>query len=164
MRKLLALTLIIFTSSAFAAGKIGVVDMEQALFLSDAAKVSIKAFEKENQEEVNKIKGLQEDLMKLKEKLEKEADVLSEAERTKLGNSYEQKATEYKFYAQKLQQAEQKWRQSFLQDQLPNLEVQLKAIIDKEGYDVVLQSGAVIYRAPTVDLTKQLIDRLNAKK
>ena len=129
------------------------------LFRSNAAKTSIKAFEKENQEEVNKLKSLQGDLIQLKDKLEKEADVLSDSERTKLANSYEQKATEYKFYAQKLQQAEQKWRQSFLQEQLPGLEVELKAIIDKEAYDVVLQSGAVIYRAPTVDLTKQLIDR-----
>lgn len=164
MHKLLALTLALFATTALAAGKIGVVDMEQALFLSNAAKTSIKAFEKENQEEVNKLKSLQGDLIQLKDKLEKEADVLSDSERTKLANSYEQKATEYKFYAQKLQQAEQKWRQSFLQEQLPGLEVELKAIIDKEAYDVVLQSGAVIYRAPTVDLTKQLIDRLNAKK
>lgn len=164
MRKLLALTLALFATTALASGKIGVVDMEQALFLSDAAKTSIKAFEKENQEEVNKLKALQADLMKLREKLEKEADVLSESERTRLANNYEQKATEYKFYAQKLQESEQKWRQRFLQEQLPSLEVELKAIIDKEKYDLVLQSGAVIYRAPTVDLTKQLIDRLNAKK
>lgn len=164
MHKLLALTLTLFATTALASGKIGVVDMEQALFLSDAAKTSIKAFEKDNQEEVNKLKSLQDELMKLREKVEKEADVMSESERTRMSNSYEQKATEYQFYAKKLQEAEQRWRQRFLQEQLPGLEVELKAIIDKDKYDVVLQSGAVIYRAPTVDLTKQLIDRLNAKK
>src|SRR5690554_4507277 len=156
MHKLIALTLALFATTALAAGKVGVVDMEQALFLSNAAKSSIKEFEKDNKEEVNKLKKLQEEIISLREKVEKEADVLSESERTKLANSYEQKATEYQFYAQKLQEAEQKWRQRFLQEQLPGLE--------KEKYDVVLQAGAVIYRTPTVDLTKQLIERLNDKK
>src|SRR5690554_621052 len=164
MHKLIALTLALFATTALAAGKVGVVDMEQALFLSNAAKSSIKEFEKDNKEEVNKLKKLQEEIISLREKVEKEADVLSESERTKLANSYEQKATEYQFYAQKLQEAEQKWRQRFLQEQLPGLEKELKAIIDKEKYDVVLQAGAVIYHTPTVDLTKQLIERLNDKK
>lgn len=164
MRKLLAFTLVLFASSALASQKIGVVDMEQALFLSDTAKTSIKSFEKDNQEKVDKLKGLQEELMELREKRQKEADVLSQAEVTRLENDFEQKATEYKFYAQKLQELEKEWRQRFLQAELPGLEEELKAIIDKEGYDLVLQSGAVIFRAPTVDLTKQLIDRLNAKK
>lgn len=164
MRKLLAFTLVLFASSALASQKIGVVDMEQALFLSDTAKTSIKSFEKDNQEKVDKLKGLQEELMELREKRQKEADVLSQAEVTRLENDFEQKATEYKFYAQKLQELEKEWRQHFLQAELPGLEEELKAIIDKEGYDLVLQSGAVIFRAPTVDLTKQLIDRLNAKK
>src|SRR5690554_5856635 len=132
MHKLIALTLALFATTALAAGKVGVVDMEQALFLSNAAKSSIKEFEKDNKEEVNKLKKLQEEIISLREKVEKEA--------------------------------EQKWRQRFLQEQLPGLEKELKAIIDKEKYDVVLQAGAVIYRTPTVDLTKQLIERLNDKK
>ena len=38
------------------------------------------------------------------------------------------------------------------------------SLSEEGGYDVVLQSGAVIYSAPTADLTKLLLDRLNAKK
>lgn len=160
----LIMGLLVQTAMAAGAGKVGVVDMERALFLSDAAKTSIRQFEKDNQPDVDKLKGLQGELIKLKEKIEKEGDVLSDDERRKLANGYEEKTAEYKFYATKLQQLEQKWKQEFFQTQLPNLERELKAIIEEGGYDVVLQSGAVIYSSPASDLTKTLLDRLNAKK
>ncbi|MAY14515.1 MULTISPECIES: OmpH family outer membrane protein [unclassified Thalassolituus] len=149
--------------AAAEAGKVGVVDMERALFLSDAAKVSIKQFEADNKTDIEKLKGLETDLLALKEKTEKDGDVMSDDERRKLANDYEQKSTEYKFYGRKLQQLEQKWKREFFQTQLPQLEKLLKAIIDEGGYDVVLQSGAVIYSSPKTDLTKLLLERLNAK-
>ena len=166
MRVLVTLLLGLMAQLAVAAdaGKVGVVDMERALFLSDAAKTSISKFEKDNKTDVDKIKGIEGELIKLKEKIEKEGDVMSDDERRKLASSYEEKSNEYKFYARKLQQLEQKWKQEFFQSQLPNLERELKAIIEEGGYSVVLQAGAVIFSAPSSDLTKQLLDRLNAKK
>src|SRR5690554_5124328 len=124
MRILTTLALILAAQVAVAAAapsptKVGVIDMERALFLSDAAKSSVKDFEKANQAEVTKIKSLQDDLLKLKEKLEKEGDLLGEDERRKLTNEHEQKLSEFKFYAQKLQQLEQKWKQELFQSQLP---------------------------------------------
>lgn len=164
MRLFLAIILAMTTQLALANTKVGVVDMERALFLSDAAQTSLKKFEKDNQSEVNKLKELQQELLALKDKNEKDADVMSDEERRKLVGQFEEKSATYKFYAQKLQQAEIKWRQDFFQEQQPRIEKVLKEIIDKEKYDIILQAGAVVYTAPTSDLTKKLIDRLNAKK
>ena len=58
---------------------------------------------------------------------------------------------------------EQKWKREFFQKQLPDIEKLLKAIIDEAGYDVVLQSGAAIYVSQKADITKLLLERLNAK-
>ncbi|MEN9464306.1 MAG: hypothetical protein RL217_487 [Pseudomonadota bacterium] len=163
MRVLSALVLGLLTQFAVAGtGKVAVVDMERALFMSDAAKTSIKDFEKANKADVDKLKALQAELLKMKEKAEKEGDVMSEEERRKLTSSHEEKASEFKFYAQKIQQLEGKWKQEFLQTQLPVLEKELKALIDAGGYDVVMQAGAVVYTNPESDLTKALIERLNA--
>lgn len=161
MRILTGVLLACLAPAVLAAGKVGVVDMERALFLSDAAKTSLEQFEKDNKTEVEQLKKLQQDLMALKEKSEKEADVLSDDERRKMQSSFEEKSTTYKFYAQKLQQAEVKWRQEFFQQQQPNIERELKAIIDADGYDIIMQAGAAIYVGPNADLTKKLIERLN---
>ena len=164
MRVLVTLLVGLMAQLAVAAdsGKVGVVDMERALFLSEAAKKSIGQFEKDNKGDVDKLKSIEGEIIKLKEKIEKEGDVMSDDDRRKLAGNYEEKSNEYKFYARKLQQLEQKWKQEFFQTQLPTLERELKAIIDEGGYSIVLQAGAVIYSAPTSDLTKQLLDRLNA--
>lgn len=162
MRVISVLVLTLLAQLALAGtGKVAVVDMERALFMSDAAKTSIKDFEKANKADVDKIKALQAELLKMKEKAEKEGDVMSEEERRKLSSAHEEKASEFKFYAQKIQQLEGKWKQEFLQTQLPVLEKELKALIDAGGFDVVLQAGAVVYVNPENDLTKALIERLN---
>ena len=149
---------------AMAATKVAVVDMERALFLSDAAKKSIKKFESDNKADVDKLKGLEKELLKIREKLEKDADVMSDSEASKLKNQFEEKGTEFQFYARKLQKLEQEWKQGFFKSQLPAIQKLLKEIIDEGKYDVVLQAGAVVYTSPKADITKQLIEKLNAKK
>ena len=79
-------------------------------------------------------------------------------------NEFETKGQEYQFYGNKLQKLEQKWRQELFQKQLPSLEKTLKELIDKEGYDVVLNAQAAIYKSPKADITKLLLERLNAEK
>ena len=142
MRLFLAIILAMTTQLALANTKVGVVDMERALFLSDAAQTSLKKFEKDNQSEVNKLKELQQELLALKDKNEKDADVMSDEERRKLVGQFEEKSATYKFYAQKLQQAEIKWRQDFFQEQQPRIEKVLKEIIDKEKYDIIVLNFA----------------------
>lgn len=163
MRAILFVCLSLFAVSTFAEGtKIAVVDVQKALLLSDAAKKEFTKFEKENAKEVDKLKSLQTSLVKLKEKLQKNADFMSDSERNKLKSSYEEQVTEYKFYAQKMQQQEQKIKQEVFQKQLPRAEELLKKLIDEGGYDLVLQaSGGVVFAKPKVNLTKKLLDSLN---
>lgn len=163
MRWLMMVTMMFAGTALAESSKIAVVDMERALFLSNAAKASIKQFEKDNKSEIDKLKGLEKKLRTLKEKLEKNADVMSDEERRKATSNFETQSTEFKFFARQLQQTEQTWKREFFQKQLPALEKKLKTIIDEGGYDVVLQAGAAIYASPKVDVTKLLLERLNKK-
>lgn len=164
MRLFITVLLMGFASLTMANTKIAVVDMERALFLSNAAQNSLKKFEKDNQSDVDQIKAIQQELIDIKNKSETDADVMSDDERKRLASRFEEKSATYQFYAKKLQQAENQWRQAFFQEQQPNIERELKALVDKGKYDVVLQAGAVIFAQPSVDITKQLIDRLNNSK
>lgn len=153
--------LAVFASAA--ESKVAVVDMERALFLSDAAKVSIKKFENDNRADIDKLKALQQDVLKTQKTLEQEGDIMSEDERRKVLSGIEEKSQEFQFYSRKLKQLEDKWKRGFFNEQLPELEKLLKSIIDAGDYDIVLNAGAVIFAKPTVDLTKQLLEKLNAR-
>ena len=164
MRWLMAMAAALLINTAMAEGsKIAVVDMERALFLSDVFKASAKNFEAENKTDIDKLKGLEQKLRELQEQVQKNADVMSDDERRKSANDFEEKKAEFQFFAKKLQQMEQKWKREFFQKQLPDIEKLLKAIIDEAGYDVVLQAGAAIYVSQKADITKLLLERLNAK-
>ncbi|MBL35207.1 MAG: hypothetical protein CMI03_14975 [Oceanospirillaceae bacterium] len=163
MRWLLMVLATVFVQVAAAETKIAVVDMERALFLSDAAKSSYQQFQNDNKRDVDQLKSLEADLISIREKREKDGAVMSTDEMNKLQSEFEEKGKEYQFYQRKLQQLDQKWKRDFFQSKLPDLEKLLKAIIDEGGYDVVYQAGAVVYANPDLDLTKLLLERLNAK-
>ncbi|MDF1762789.1 MAG: OmpH family outer membrane protein [Oleibacter sp.] len=158
------MNLAIVGTAAAADTKVAVVDMERALFLSDAAKSAVKEFEKANKDDIAKLKSLQESLMASKKKLDEEGDIISEEQRRQMANDMEQKTQEYQFYGRKLKQAEDLWKRGLLEKQLPQLEKMLKEIIEKEGYDLVFNAQAAVFTSPKADITKLLIDRLNKQK
>ncbi|MAE21021.1 MAG: hypothetical protein CMK92_01175 [Pseudomonas sp.] len=164
MRWIIAFIAAATINLAVAADKVAVVDMERALFLSDAATAAVKEFEKANQSDIDKLKSLQEDLMAAQKRVETEGDIMSDDQRRELKNEVEQKTQEYQFYGRKLQQLEEKWKRDLFNKQLPELEKTLKALIDEKGYNVVLNAQAVIFKSPEADITKLLLERLNAKK
>lgn len=164
MRWLLTAVFTLMTTVAFAAeSKIGVVDMERALFLSKAAQKSIKQFEKDNKADIDKIKSLQQELMDTRSRLDKEGDIMSDSEKRKLANSMEEKTQEFQFYGRKMKQLEEKWKRELLTAELPEMEKVLMKIIEDGNYDVVLNAGAAVFAGPKVDLTKALIEKLDAR-
>lgn len=166
MRWLLLVCSVLMMNVAFAAEatKVAVVDMQRALFLSNEAKASIKKFEKDNKSDIDKLKGLEKQIKALQKKQSTDSELMSESERRKLVSEFEKQSSEFKFFARKLQQQEQVWKQEFFKAQLPELEKILKKIIDDGGYDVVVRAEAALFVKPEHNITKLLLERLNAKK
>ena len=149
-------------STAMAAGsKIAVVDMERALFQSDGAKASFKQVEDQFGDDLGKIKQLEKEMMESQEKLQKDGAIMSDEEQRKIRNNIKEQQSEFKFFAGKLQQAEQQWRQQFFRANLPRLQDILKTLIEAEKVDIVLNGQAVIHVVPDLDLTKKLLNKLN---
>lgn len=141
--------------------KFAVVDMERALFQSNAARESFKQVEDQFGDDLAKLKKLEQALMDAQNKLKKDAAVMSDEEQRKLRNQMKENDSEYQFYAGKLQQAEAQWRQQFFRANLPRLQEIMKSLIDAEKVDIVFNGSAVIDVKPELDLTKKLLDKLN---
>jgi outer membrane protein len=160
--KIAVASLFFVASSAMAAGtSIAVVDMERALFQSEGAKASFKQVEDQFGDDLGKIKQLEKEMMEGQEKLKKDGAIMSDEEQRKIRNEIKEKQSEFKFFANKLQQAEQQWRQQFFRSNLPRLQEILKSLIETEKVDIVLNGQAVIHVTPDLDLTKKLLNKLN---
>ena len=159
--KVLVASVCMLAGAAFADQKIAVVDMERALFQSEGAKASFKQVEDQFGDDLGKVKVLEKELMDIQKKLQKDADIMSDDEQRKIRNTVKEKQSEYKFFAGKLQQAEQQWRQQFFSANMQRLKAILKSLVDEEKVDIVLNGQAVIHVTPDLDLTKKLLNKLN---
>jgi outer membrane protein len=156
---LLAMT----ASFAQAEMNIAVVDMQRAVLASDEAKVAIDKFRIVKQDDIDTISQLETELKGIQDKIAKDGEIMSEDERRKIKNSFEEKATTYKFHRQNMEKAEQQELQQLAKAMEPRMQEALKAIIDEKKYDLVLRPDMIIYTGPGTDITKLLLEKLNAK-
>ncbi|WP_396589043.1 OmpH family outer membrane protein [Bermanella sp. R86510] len=159
--KIIVLGLSVVASGAMAETNIAVVDMERALFQSEGAKASFKQVEDQFGDDLEKLKALEQDMLDVQQKMQKDGAIMSDDEQRKLRNTVKEKQSEYQFFAGKLQKAEQEWRQQFFRASLPRMQTIMKELIEKEEVDLVLNGQAVIHVTPDLDLTKKLLNELN---
>lgn len=164
MRFLQVALLALAATTAQAETSIAVVDMQRAVLASDEAKVAIEKFRSAKQSDIDTITKLETELKGIQDKIAKDGEVMSEDERRKLKNSFEEKATTYKFHRQNMQKAEQQELQALAQAMEPKMQKALKSIIDEKKFDLVVRPEMIIYNSPGTDITKLLLERLNAAK
>ncbi|MFE8073227.1 OmpH family outer membrane protein [Marinobacteraceae bacterium S3BR75-40.1] len=166
MRWLHALTVTVLMAVSMTAAaelKVGVVDLRQALFTSDAAKSFSQKLQENFKDDENKVRAAQDEAQKLKERLEKDGAMMNEAERKKLAQQFQEKAKEFSYLKNKLDSAVTSQKQDFLQQSRPMVDESLQELLDSRELDLILPREAVVYAKPSMDLTEELIKKLNAK-
>lgn len=146
---------------SFADTKIGVVDLRQALFSSNAAKSFSEVLQKDFSEDEGKVRDAQEAARKLKDRLEKDGAMMNESERNKLAGEFQEKVKEFNFLKQRLDSAVAQRKQAFLEQARPDVDAAVKELLEENGLDLILPSEAVVYVKPDMNLTSQLLDKLN---
>lgn len=142
--------------------KIGYVNAERVLREATPAKAAQAKLESEFKKRESELNETGERLRGAMEKLEKEGPTLSEAERSRRQRDLAEQERDF-----------QRKRRELLEDlnQRKNEELAavserasrvIKQIFESEKYDLILQE--VVFAGPRVDITKKVIDALNAGK
>jgi len=169
VRTTLTLTLALLCTLAATARadlKLGYVDLQRALNESDAGKAAKERFKVQ-------VDRLQVDLQKkkdaldgMKEQLEKKASVMKPEEARNLETDYQKKLRDFE-RAYKDSQGELQQKDNELTvELLKELQVVIEQFGKEQGYSIILEqsSSSVLYGAPDLDLTEQIIARYNARK
>ena len=111
---------------------------------------------------------MQEELASIKERLDKQALILSDEKKRSLEADYDKKESELKSFIDEIYGKSGKLVKENEKISAPIIKTIRKTINDlaiDEGYDMVLDraSGAVIFWKPEHDLTQKVIDILNNK-
>ncbi|MCF8203564.1 MAG: OmpH family outer membrane protein [Methylotenera sp.] len=159
----LAASMVVATSAVQAQElKIGYVNSEAVLRESNLAKLAQAKLEAEFGKREKDLKDQESKLRAAAEKLEKDAPTLSEAERGRRSRDIGEKDRD-------LQRKKREWQEDLTQRRNEELAAVvekankvIKQIFDTEKYDLILQDA--IHFSPRVDITKKVIDALNAQK
>lgn len=146
---------------AFAEMKIAVLNYQQALLESDAAKKYAVDAEKKFGPQVKRLKQLEEDAKRIQERLMKQGDKLAQSERERLELEFKQKARDFQFQSKELNESKAIADRDMLKQLKPKLDKAVEEVIRGGNYDMVLERGAVIDVKTSYDITPRVIEVMN---
>lgn len=146
------------------AEKIGVVDMSTVFEQLPQREQISQQLKNEFGDRMAKVQKMQQDLRGMLEKQQRDAALMSEKQKTDLVRKMEGLQAELQLKGKALDE-DLRRRQSEEQNKLL---VQVQKVITKiakdENYDLVLQRGAVVYAAPSADLSDKVVEALSKGK
>ena len=168
MKLIYALLLASFSSVALSATaqelKIGYVNSERVVRESDIAKRSQAKLEAEFSKREKDLNDQNSALRAQAEKLDRDAPTLSETEKTRRQRELVELDRDLQRKHREFQEDLTQRKNEELAGVAERANRAIKAIGDSEHYDMILQDQLVIYFSPRVDITKKVIDALNAGK
>ncbi|WP_298268184.1 OmpH family outer membrane protein [Geobacter sp.] len=145
--------------------KLGYIDMQKALNLSDAgkeAKEQLAAKVKKYQDEIN---SRQEELKKLKDDLEKQSVLLSESARSAKEKDYQQKLKEFQRFTKDAQDELQAKDEEFTKKIIEELERVIQDFGRKNGYTFIfVRNEGMIFADDKADVTDEVLKNFNASR
>lgn len=170
MKRSLVVSLVLLVSAfvlpAFGADtKMGTVDMQKILLLSDAGKeakeqLAVKAAKYEAEKNLK-----EEELKKLKAELEKQSVLLSESARGAKEKDYQQKLKEYQRFLKDAQDDLQAKNDEYTNKIVDEIVKVVQDFGKKDGYTIIfVKNESMIYMDDRIDLTDELLKQFNAAR
>ena len=158
---MIAMSLTVSTQAAEM--KIGMIDFQAAVEKSQPGQKIEAELKKEGERMEAELTKDKDELTALKEKLEREAMVMSREAR-------EEKEIEFRVKARNLQEKEKRYRAEFMGKQRQEIDKLRTVVLEiaqelgkKEGFTLVLSKVGVLYHDASVDLTDKVVQLLNQR-
>jgi outer membrane protein len=158
---LLAVILVgsLITSASAVELKIGVVDLQKAMELSEAGQKAKTMFQKKVDRVQQDLKAKQDELALLKEELDRQSVLLSDEARMEKQSSYQLGLKDFKRLYEDAQEELRREDAKLSEKILKNLQAVIEEYGEKEKYDLIMektQSG-LLHRNSKLDITSAII-------
>lgn len=162
---ILLLVIFFFSNPAWAAdvAKIGVIDLQKILEVSEAGK-SIQAELKEEKDKMESdLKEKGAEIETIRKRLERESMVMSKEMREEKEREQRIKINDFKSLQQKYRTELQKLEVELMNQLKADINELVEGIGKNEGYLLIVNKFGVLYSPSSIDITDKLIQKLNAK-
>ena len=163
-----SITLVILfflTDSLFAAdvAKIGVIDLQKILETSGAGKSIQAELKKQKEQMETDLKQKGAEIEKINKRLERESMVMSKEMREEKEREQRIKINDFKSLQKKYRSDLQKLEVEMMNQLQQDIKELVDGIGKKEGYLLIINKYSVLYSPGSIDITEDLIKKLNAK-
>ncbi|MCB1670736.1 MAG: OmpH family outer membrane protein [Gammaproteobacteria bacterium] len=141
--------------------KIGIINLEQALFNSEAARVVQEDIRSEFSGDEQRAQTLQQELMALQQKFNQDEAIMSESEKRQLNADAQEKQLQLQLISERVQQALQQKNQQFVESMRQTLSDAITEVVADGGYDLILNASGVAYADPVLDITPKVTAKIN---
>lgn len=161
LTRLLMIILLTLPGLALAEKKIAYVNPMQAISESKEVQASQMKMQSDFGEEQQRLQKLGAEITEIEKKLQKESMTLSDKEKKRLSNDRESKMLQYRQLSQLLQKQVQGEQEEIFKQMQPKLMKAVQEIAEAQDYDMVLNIQAVVYADEEMDITRQVVQKLN---
>ena len=154
-----AIALIAIPAVADAEIKVGVINTERVMRDSDPAKKAMKKLEKEFEKRGQDLERTRQQLQKMQDDMEKNAVTMSESDRRAKEKEFADLSREFQRRQRELNEDLNARRNEELQSVVERANRAIRAIAEKEGFDMIVQEA--VYASPRVDVTDRVIKALS---
>lgn len=140
---------------------IGIINLEQALFNTDAARTLEENTRSQFRTDEERLERLNGELREIIERAQRDESILSEDELRQLNSDAEEKQVQMQVIAERLQNAWNQRQQQFIESQRQFLGQAIEAVVQEGSYDIVLNAEAVAYFNNSFDITSLVTAKLN---
>jgi outer membrane protein len=159
---ILIIPALVSTAAASSELKVAFVDMQRALNDSNAGKKAKGEFRSEISRLQGKLQRQQQEVQALKDELDRKGPLMRDDERRNLQDDYTRKLRDfersYKDSKDELQQKDNEVTGAIIRD----LAYVVRNVGERDGYTVVLEKGSLLWAAPSIDITDEVIREYNA--
>ena len=164
--RLAALTLALASApAARAEQKLGYVDFQRAIKEVEEGKATGAALKKEADEKQRQLNARMDELRRLQEDFQKQAQILTPEARAAKAAEVERKTMETQETYMKLQQELSAKERDAMRPLADRLTAVAKEIAETDGFTMIFdrESAGLVYAPASLDLTNELIRKYNAK-
>lgn len=155
--------LMLVSGSALAEIKVGVVDVPLVLSKLPQKDEIGERLKKEFADRVQKVEKLRKDLETLDAKLQKDGALMSETEQSEQVRKLKSLQAQLQIEGQSLEDDSRRRQAEERNALLQKVKVAIDAVAAREGYDIIMQGGGVVYAKPNMDLSEKVIAEIIKK-
>ncbi len=160
----LGLAAVLVFSPAILASNVAVLDSQAAVLASNIARQTVENLNSTLKPQRDRLEAVRLEITTIQNKFQKDASVMSEADKKTLQEKAQTKLNDYNGTAEGVQRRIEEAQTAMLKTIMPKLESIIESLRKEGNYDVIIEKKYAVWASPTADLTKKVTDRLNAVK